>query len=223
MQDGVDLINALAANPNTGRYLATKLYRFFVSEFGDVDPTFVDTIAAVYQQTRYDMRQVVREVLLSSQFRSAMFRRYSWPVEFVVRAIKDIGWRGFSVNDALTPMANMGQTLYEPPDVSGWRLGQEWFSTGAMLSRMNFVAFPLATNQKFNLATAAKPFGGSPDALLSYFLDQLATAPLETSVTAELSNYLRATGPWTGSDAQLQAKAAGLVHLIAGLPEYQLV
>ena len=91
-----------------------------------------------------------------------------------------------------------------------------------MLSRMNFAA-QLATNQKFNLATAAKPFGGSPDSLLAFFLDQLVTAPLQDTVLAELTNYLRATGPWTGSDTQLQTKAAGLVHLIAGLPEYQLV
>jgi len=39
---------------------------------------------------------------------------------------------------------------------------------------------------------------------------------------AELGSYLRATGGWTGSDAQLQAKAPGLVHLIVGSPEYQL-
>src|SRR6266511_3845016 len=32
MQDGLDLIEGLAANPNTGRYLAKKLYRFSVSE-----------------------------------------------------------------------------------------------------------------------------------------------------------------------------------------------
>jgi len=40
---------------------------------------------------------------------------------------------------------------------------------------------------------------------------------------AEWLTYLRATGAWTGSDAQLQSKSAGLVHLIAGSPEYQLV
>ena len=38
---------------------------------------------------------------------------------------------------------------------------------------------------------------------------------------AQCLNYLKATGAWTGSDAQLQAKAPGLVHLIAGSPEYQ--
>jgi len=224
MQDGIDLINALAANPNTGRYLAAKLYRFFVSEFRDPDPAFVDRIASVYQQTHYDMRAVVREVLLSTQFwdDASYFARYSWPVEFVIRALKDVGWLGFSVNDALTPLSNMGQILFDPPDVSGWDLGHTWFSTGAMLARMNFAA-SVAANQKFNLAVAAKSSSKTPEALLSYFADELMTAPMDSATTSELMGYLRATGAWTASDTQVQTKSAGLVHLIAGSPEYQFI
>jgi uncharacterized protein (DUF1800 family) len=224
MQDGIDLINALAANPNTGRYLAKKLWRFFVSEFADPDPAFVDHISSVYQQSRYDMKAVVREVLTSPQFwaPTSYWARYAWPVEFIVRALKDVGWSGFSVNDALTPMSNMGQNLFEPPDVSGWKAGETWFATGAMLSRMNFAA-SLATNQKFNLAAKAKPMSKTPDAVLSFFLDEVATAPMDSSASGELMTYLRANGAWSGSDAQLQAKSAGLVHLIAGSPEYQFV
>jgi uncharacterized protein (DUF1800 family) len=224
MQDGIDLINALAANRNTARYLAAKLYRFFVSDFGQPDPAFVDRISAAYLQSGFDMKTVMFEVLLSSQFWNPQttFARFAWPVEFVVRALKDIGWVGFSVNDALTPLANMGQVLFEPPDVAGWDAGRTWFSTGAMLARMNFAAL-LAANQKFNLARKAKPFAESPSSLLSFFLDELVTPRLDSSVISDLSNYLLATGAWTGSDAQLQAKAPGLVHLIAGLPEYQFV
>src|SRR6185295_3648117 len=153
------------------RYLATKLYRFFVSEVGPVNATFVDRIANVYLQSRFDMRAVLREVLLSPEFwdPGAYFARYSWPVEYVIRSLKDIGWKGFSVNDALTPLSNMGQILFEPPDVSGWDLGQAWFSTSAMLSRLNFAA-TLASNQKFNLAIAVKAANAqaSPDALLAF-------------------------------------------------------
>mgnify|MGYP003693765519 CR=1 FL=1 len=43
---------ALAAHPNTARYLAAKLYRFFVSEFGAVNVTFVNRVASVYLQSR---------------------------------------------------------------------------------------------------------------------------------------------------------------------------
>jgi uncharacterized protein (DUF1800 family) len=226
MQDGIDFINGLAAHPNTARYLATKLYRFFVNEFGAVNVTFVNRVASVYLQNGGDMKAVMREVLSSPEFwdESAYFARYSWPVEFVTRALKDIGWSGFSVNDALTPLSNMGQILFEPPDVSGWDLGQSWFSTSAMLARMNF-ASTLAANQKFNLVTAVKAAKATatPETLQAYFADALVTAPADSSVATELSNYLHTNGAWTGSDAQLQAKAAGLVHLIAGSPEYQLV
>jgi len=224
IQDGLDLIEGLAANPNTGRYLAAKLYRFFVSEFRQPDPAFVDRIASVYLQSRYDMKAVVKEVFLTPQFwdDSSYFARYAWPVEFVVRALKDIGWAGFSVNDALTPLSNMGQVLFEPPDVSGWDAGQTWFATGSMLARMNF-ASSLAANQKFNLATASTSSAKTPESLLSYFQDQLVTAPADSSVSTELMTYLRATGAWTASVAQVQSKSAGLVHLIAGSPEYQFV
>src|SRR5947209_2414579 len=121
-------------------------------------------------------------------------------------------------------MLNMGMSLYEPPDVSGWDAGDTWYSTSGMLARMNFGA-SLAANQKFNLATAVKNagVGKTPEALQAYFADQLLTAPMDSTETTELNNYLHANGAWTGSDAQLQAKSSGLVHLTIGSPEDQFV
>jgi uncharacterized protein (DUF1800 family) len=223
MQDGIDFINGLAALPATGRYLAAKLFRFFVSEFRPPDPSFVDRIARVYLSSRYDMRAVLREVLLSPEFWDArsVWGRYAWPVEYVVRLLKDVGWVGFSVDSALTPLANMGLVLYDPPDVAGWDAGQTWFSSGAMLARMNF-ASTLAANQRFNLATSSKGFAQTPQGFLAYYASALDMAPSDTIVRDEWLKYLTATGTWTGSDAQRQAKAPGLVHLIGGSPEYQL-
>ena len=224
MQDGLDLIEALAANPQTPRYLGTKLYRFFVSESGDVPASFLDGISAAYFRSRYDMKEVMRQLLTSHEFgdRANIFTRFGWPVEFVVRSLKDIGWNGFSVNDALTPLGNMGQNLFDPPDVAGWDLGRSWFSTGSMLARMNF-ASTLAANQKCNLAASAKGNAESPEVLLAFVLDALKTPAYDSDVTNALLGYLRSTGAWTGSTAQLQAKVPGLVHLVAGTPEYQFV
>lgn len=224
MQDGLDFIAGLAANPNTARYLAAKLYRFFVSEFNDVPESFVNRIANAYFLSRYDMKWVMREVLLSPEFwdRSSYFARYASPVEFVVRLLKDVGWRGFSANQALAPLGQMGMNLFEPPDVAGWDFGKGWFSTGSMLARMNFAA-ALAGNQQFNLATAAAPYAATPDTLLSFVLDSLRSAPLDSRCVGELSAYLGATGAWTGSQTQVRQKVTGLVHLVASTAEYQFV
>jgi uncharacterized protein (DUF1800 family) len=224
MQDGLDLLNAVAGHPATGPRLARKLYAFFVNEVDTPDQSLIDEVAGLYYSRKFEIAPMVSRLLLSSQFRDPAnyFTRYAWPVEFVVRALKEVGSVGFSVNDALTPLANMGQQLFEPPDVSGWRLGRSWFSTGAMLARMNFAA-QLATNQKFNIRDTYHGLGGTPLALVSEALERLGVAEMDEQSQQALVDYLNAGGAWTGADAQLVTKAAGLVHLIVGSGEYQLV
>jgi uncharacterized protein (DUF1800 family) len=224
MDDGVDLINAVARHPETGPRLARKLYQFFIGEVGTPDSGLIARLAQTYYANNFEMKPVVRELLMSSQFAGASNRyaRYSWPVEFVVRAVKEVGWAGFSLNDALTPLSNMGQQLFEPPDVSGWDLGPTWFSSGSMLTRMNFAA-QLAGNQKFNLRDATKAAASSPEAMVDFLLDRLTARPFSSDARNALVDYARAGGAWTGSDTQRATKASGLVHLILGSGNYQLV
>jgi uncharacterized protein (DUF1800 family) len=142
-------------------------------------------------------------------------------VEFVARSLKETGWSGFSVGTALSPLTSMGQELLEPPDVAGWSLGQTWFSTGAMLARMNFGS-ALAANQKFSLATAAAAARSNSRAVVDYVVGRL-TVDLPNDVYNDLVAYAAAGATWTGSDAQLQTKTPGLVHLVLGSAEYQFV
>ena len=224
MQDGIDLITALSMHPETARRLATKLYSFFISETTTPDPSFINELATLYLQSGTAVKPVVERLLSSSQFQSgsAFFTRYSWPVEFVVRSMKETGWIGFSLGATLGPLSNMGQELFEPPSVAGWALGESWFSTGAMLTRMNF-ASALASNQKFKLATAMSGARSSPQALVDGLLARLTPADLPRDAFGDLVSYAGAGAPWTGSDAQIQTKAAGLAHLILGSAEYQLI
>jgi hypothetical protein len=167
---------------------------------------------------------MVHFMLRSREFQSPgnWHTRYSWPVEYVVRAIKEVGWSGFSIDTARSALIPMGQILFEPPDVAGWELGQGWFSTGAMLSRMNF-AGTLAFNQRFNLARDAVGARQSPEALLDYMLDRLSPARYDSEPMSDLLQFLQTGGTWTGSDAQLQSKGNGLARLIIGSSEYQFV
>ena len=226
IQDGVDLINAVAAHPATGPRLARKLYRFFISETDTPDPTLIARLSEIYYRGNFEVRPMLAILLLSPQFIDAKNRyaRYSWPVEYVARAIKEVGWAGFSISDAnvLTPLLNMGQQLFEPPDVNGWELGPGWFSSGGMLGRMNYAA-SLAANQKFNLRDMARGQASSPEELVALMSDRLTPAPFTSDSYNALVDYTRAGGAWTGSDTQLATKASGLAHLIVGSGEYQLV
>jgi uncharacterized protein (DUF1800 family) len=224
MQDGIDFITALARHPNTARRLARKLWNFFVSELEAPDPAFVEAVAMLYLESNTEMKPVVRYILRSPWMMNPArwFARYSWPVEYVVRAIREVGWNGFTVDAARTPLTNMGQTLFEPPDVAGWELGAGWFSSGTMLARMNFAA-TLAANQRFNLARDVAYFRRTPEDLLGFFTDRLSPAPFDNAVYNELAGYLRAGTTWPTTDAMTSNKTAGLTRLIVGSSEYQFI
>jgi uncharacterized protein (DUF1800 family) len=224
MQDGLDLITALALHPETARRLARKLWSFFVSDVQPPDPAFVQSVANVYLQSGTEIRPVVRYILTSAWFTdpAARHARYSWPAEFVTRAIKEVGWQNLSLDKVRSPLANMGQQLYEPPNVGGWPLGANWFSTSTMLARSNFAA-TLASSQKDFLAVAVQPEGSTPQALLAAMLDRVTPAPFDSAPQQALLSYLVAGGAWSGSDAQINTRAAGLARLLVASSEYQLV
>ena len=52
-------------------------------------------------------------MLRSRQFQNPgnWHTRYSWPVEFVVRAVKEVGWAGFSVDTMRSLLTVMGQDV----------------------------------------------------------------------------------------------------------------
>jgi uncharacterized protein (DUF1800 family) len=224
MQDGLDLITALAQHPETGRRLARKLWSFFVSDIHAPDPAFVRAAANTYLFHGTEIRPFVRWVLTSSWFSdpSVRYARYSWPTEFVVRAIKEVGWQGLSLDKVLAPLGNMGQLLFEPPNVGGWSVGDGWFSTGTMLARTNF-ASTLAASQKAHLAAALPAEGGSPQVVLRLMLDRLTPAPFDAGPTEALLSYLVAGSSQGERAPRLDTQAAGLARLIAGSSEYQLV
>jgi uncharacterized protein (DUF1800 family) len=223
-QDGIDLISALALHPATARRLATRLWKFFVNDVSEPDQGAVEEIAQAYLASNGNIKATLQKLLLSGWFLGGanIYQRYAWPVEYVVRTIKEMGWRGLSVDAAMTPLVNMGQQLYEPPDVNGWEAGPGWFSTSSMLARMNFSS-TVAANQRFNLARDAQAYRQTPDQLMSYLLSRFPTTGFGGDALTAFQEYLRSGGNWTGSDAQLNTKVPGLSRLIVGSGEYQFI
>lgn len=225
MQDGLDFIAALARHPETARRLARKLWDYFVSDREVAPPAFIEGAADVYLRNDTEIRPLIDYVLRSSWFHdsSSLYARYSWPVEFVARAVKETGWQGFSIDNARTPLANMGQTLFEPPDVNGWELGAGWISTGAMLARMNF-ATTLATNQRLNLARAVPASSRtSADRFTTALIDRFTPRAYSETPRAALLGYVTSGGAWTGSETQVNTKAPSVARLVLGSAEYQFV
>ena len=134
--------------------------------------------------------------------------------EFVVRALKEVGWAGFSVNDALDAADQHGAAAVRA--AGRRRLGSR-ARTGsrpaAMLARMNFAA-QLATNQKFNLRDLSRGHGehaGGAARLHARSADAAATFDARRRTARCSTTRAPASRLDRHRDAQLATKAAGLV------------
>src|SRR5438309_2490547 len=144
--DYKDVVNILANHPATPWFISRKLFTFFAYENpsdDDLKP-LVDT----YVQSGHNMGEVMRTLLLSSQFAStkAYRGRIKSPVEFTVGAYRAMNINGDGTGlPAITTL--MGQTLFDPPNVAGWpgdKVSALWLNSGTWMTRLNYIDLLLA-------------------------------------------------------------------------------
>ncbi|MBX9582495.1 MAG: DUF1800 domain-containing protein [Gemmataceae bacterium] len=160
--NGDDIVRLCCDRPACARFLVGKLYAFLVSE----TPPPKGLLAPLEERFRagdYDIADLVRTVLGSRLFFSAhaYHKRVKWPVEFAVGAVRavvpprpaDPNVRWVSVGDLTDPLGKMGQALFAPPNVKGWRTGTDWLNSATLLARNNFAE---------TVATGTWPRGPTP-------------------------------------------------------------
>ena len=150
--NGEDIIDIIVNQPATARFLARHLYNFFVADEPQVptwnemppqDPEAIDALVEAYFESNASIRPMLRLLFNSDFFKQARFKRVKSPAELVVGTIKLVGTHRFPSPEieGLSDLAkHMGQYLYDPPTVEGWRTGREWIDGGALNQRVNFAA-----------------------------------------------------------------------------------
>lgn len=147
LKDGEEVIALLSKNPNTARFISTKLARRFVS---DTPPTaLVDRMAKSFEKSDGDIREVLRTMIYSPEFwsRNAVRAKVKTPFELVVSSVRALG------TDVDTPMplvgwvGRIGEPLYQCQPPTGYSDKSEtWVNTGSLLNRLNF-SLALAGNK----------------------------------------------------------------------------
>ena len=242
--NGDDIINIIARQPATARFIARHLYDFFVADEVQVpawqttpprDPAAVNVLADAYLQSNYDIRSVLRVLFNSGFFKdeSVWYARVKSPVEVVVGTMRLVG-------DHLTPApgieslvgeaGGMGQILLNPPSVEGWHGGKEWINSGALVNRVNFVAnrvgdlsLPGVQRIVARLGDNTEPI--SPSDFVDGCLELMGSMRVEEDTRHALLAHVERGGP-LGRDTEEErtsfgSKVGELLQLIASSREYQ--
>ena len=137
--DGDDVLDVLLARPEAALFIAGKLWREFVSP--DPEPREVARWAAIFREAHYEVKPLLRAILMSDAFWSAENRGalIKSPVELVVGTLRTCGISPFDLRPAVFATAALGQNPFSPPNVKGWPGGDAWINSSTLLGRKQWL------------------------------------------------------------------------------------
>lgn len=231
--DGVAIIDIALRSPACARFIARKLFAFFV--WDAPDPDTVAPFADLFARNNFDLRELLRAILLSPEFSSerAYRAKAKGPAEYVAGLLRTLGVPN-ATRDTVTSARRMGQELFNPPNVGGWTSGLGWISPGSILDRANFANRTVTarqTNTTVVMFDPALAMQGktltTPEQLTDHFVGLLLDGNVTAAQRDALINYLRLNdrgqaATFTLDAKTLDSKVRGLIHLVASTPMYQL-
>lgn len=211
----VDEILLGSKKATAARFLATKLWTFFA--YPNPEPAVIDAVVKPYLATPdLQVKALLRAIFLRPEFYSQKAKQglVRSPVEFLVASMKATGLP-CSVAHPEWWMEAMGQELFYPPNVSGWRPNAYWISSSAQWGKSTYAGFIRwkASEAKLLAGTQSlAPVAAVRSALKRFGVDN----PSATTVAA-MQRYVegeRATSRW--------AEQPNLIMLCHLTPEFQL-
>jgi hypothetical protein len=192
----------------------------------------VDRMAATFQKTDGDIKEVLRTLFKSPEFwaDSAYRAKVKTPLEFVVSAVRAEGAEIKNVQPLAATLQRLGMPLYGMQPPTGYSMKADaWVNSAALLNRMNF-ALALGNGRLPALQVDPKlPLRGqvpsTPDAAFTSLTKALIAGELSAETRATISKQIEAD-PQKQNQAMLDSASQtpnfGLISgLILGSPEFQ--
>ena len=236
--NGEDVIDIIAKQPATARFIARHLYNFFVADEPQVpawqnspprDPKAIRALEEAYFRSNYDISAMLRVLFNSDFFKNARFAKVKSPAEAVIGTMRLVG-DFTSPKPGIHPIAMeiryMGQDLMNPPTVEGWHTGPEWIDSGTLVERINFAADQLGNTDLPGVRAIIdrlKSEGDvlSPEHLLRRCLDMLGAYELPEETHSQLVAHAKAAGELRTGSEEFAGRVGQMLQLIVATQEYQ--
>jgi uncharacterized protein (DUF1800 family) len=229
--DGDDIIRIICEQQVTPRFLAVAMWDHFAS--GPAPASVVDRIEAAWHADDHSLHAMFTALFTAPEFYAEAQRRQQpkGPVEFTCGLLRQL--EADTDGRVLAGLiAGQGQTLLAAPDPSGWTEGMSWVTTASLLLRSqlaSIVGLADVDALRVDLSDLVAADGAS-DATTSVEVlrRRLDLPPASPDRVQALASYLT-VNPYTGGSLPFELgtdatefKLAGLVHVLATDPAYQL-
>ncbi len=213
--------------PVAARYVSARLAGFLYKPVPE--PEVVDAMATAFVTSNYDIKAMVKALLLRPEFSDGPGLTIKSPAEYIAGTMRLLRLTGAptpssqprrrSLDEIASACADMGQELFEPPDVSGWKGGATWANTAATLARYNFAARigKLVTDNA--VRTVLDSAGGQPRDTAPLWMHRLGLLSLLPSTQASIDRYLEASN---AAKTDPGVRTRGVLTLLLASPDFNL-
>ncbi len=130
------------------KFIVKKLWTFFA--YPSPAQNIIDELAQVFYNNDLEMKPLLTALFNRAEFYSNAAKQglVRSPTEWIASIMKYTGYQATELNPQWS-MPDMGQQLFEPPNVAGWKSNQYWLNASALWERCDFVANSVI-NHMFN-------------------------------------------------------------------------
>ncbi len=135
--DGHDVIAQIVAQPQAARFITAKLWNYFTGQLPDAELN--TALAAVFREHGNNFKPFLSVLFRSEEFYAPDLIRnqVKSPVQWLVGSVRMLECELPPPLICLGMLRQLGQDLFNPPNVKGWDGGITWITTNTLLTRYN--------------------------------------------------------------------------------------
>ncbi|ATC65461.1 hypothetical protein CMV30_16760 [Nibricoccus aquaticus] len=239
---GDDIIDLAYKQPAAGTWLPHELVRFYLTD-DPLPPEYLPALGQWWSAQAFDLRALAHRFFGSQLFFSPSYRGnyIKSPVQFYLALTQDLQLDVAPLaRQVLGSLRQMGQTLYNPPNVRGWVGGRQWINSATFGARRQLVQTLFNPINEANLnadeqveIVAARADGKDRFVVDSEHLKAFAGLTAEQAASRFLDTFLPGTSAPAyrdevtaflkdGGSKQLTQRVRNAAIALLQSPEYQL-
>lgn len=225
--DVIDIIFEEKAQ-EIANFVCKKLYKFFVYE--TPNEAIISELAQLFLDENFELEPVIRKLLKSEHFfdESILGAMIKSPIELMLGIQKEVGtnisgdliiWQPYQ-------LLNLGQFLFNPPNVAGWKAYRSWISTTTLPFRWQYSAIHIYS-EGIDVIEIANAMSAPNDVykLVNDLAEYMLAVELPQTELDKLPGVLLGGIPdyeWNTEAPGAKWRILNLMAHIRQLPEYQL-
>lgn len=134
-----DLANIILSQKQTARFITKKLWNHFITT--PIPEQRLNQLSHAFY-SNYEIKPLIKNILSAPEFWSEdnQGTKIKAPINLIVGLFRQFEYQPKNPKQLIKASIGMGQNLFAPPNVKGWKTGTGWINTTTLLARQNLLA-----------------------------------------------------------------------------------